>query len=318
MERIKEFFKRFKSARAVVAAYRNTKLWLKKKHHELRARINPLKVNRELYVRNHGKEPNLENPENFNEKVMWLLHNVYKYDPLVTKCADKVGMRDYIEELGLGEVLPDIYGVWKRPKDVPWDELPERFVVKCNHGCGCNIICTDKSALDRNDANKKLRRWLRQNFAYMYGEVNYKNIKPMIFAEEFLDDGTGKQPVDYKLMCFHGEPRMIMVCTQRETGAKFMFTDPDYNDLSLEKGWHAGGTLPERPACLEQMLEAGRQISKGFPFVRVDFYSIKGKPYLGEMTFSPLGCAIDYITDDGLKMMGDWLDISAYKKGVRK
>ncbi len=278
-----------------------------------RVKADPLKANRELFVRHFGREPDLEDPKDFNEKSMWLVHNVYANDPVITRCVDKYEMRGYLQERGLGHLLPEIYGVWDKPSQIDWNALPERFALKCNHGCGCNILCRDKSKLDKKAAAKQLGKWLKINFAYYYGEINYEHVKPRIFCEEFLDDGN-VQPTDYKVLCFNGEPKLFMLCTDREKGAKFTFTDADYNRLLWETGYHAGGCLPEKPATFEDMKRYAREISKPFPFVRVDFYDIHGKLYVGELTFSPLGSAIDYINEDGLRRMGDWLDISAYKK----
>lgn len=316
MEKFREFLKRFPLLKRFVRWTRKERAEADKRRRMRRTRRNPLQANIELYIRNHGKAPNLDEPSNFNEKVMWLLHNVYADDPTVTRCADKYEMRGYVQEKGLGELLPEVYGVWDRPRQIPWDELPEQFVVKCNHGCGCNVICTDKRELDVKKANRDLRRWLKINFADYYGEINYTNIRPRIFCEQYLNDGTGSQPIDWKVMCFHGEPKMYMICTERETGtAKFMFTDIHYNRLPVEVGHHAGGTLPPKPETLDRMTAYARRLSADFPFVRVDFYSVGEKIYLGEMTFSPLGCAIDYINDEMLQTMGDWLDLSEYRKG---
>ena len=315
---MREFLKRFGLLRRAVYKARDIRDKLKKQWRMFKAMCDPLRANMELYERNHGVMPDFKNPRNFNEKCMWLLHNVYGSEPLVTRCADKYEMRGYVEEKGLGSILPKVYGVWDKPKQVPWESFPEKFVVKCNHGCGCNVICTDKSALDIKKANRDLRRWLKINYANYYGEINYKNIKPRIFCEEFLDEGTGDQPIDWKFICLNGEPRVLMVCTERATGtAKFMFTDMEYNRIPCEIGHHAGGTLPPKPDTLEEMISAARTLSQDFPMVRVDFYSIGGKAYLGEMTFSPLGCAIDYIDDETLLKMGDMLDISAYNTNLQ-
>ena len=104
--------------------------------------------------------------------------------------------------------------------------------------------------------------------------------------------------------------RRTVLCTDREKGAKFTFTDASYNRLLWETGYHAGGKLPSKPASFEEMLRYAREISAPFPFVRVDFYDIHGKLYVGELTFSPLGSTIDYIKEEGLRQMGEWLDIS--------
>lgn len=293
---------------------------LAKKRVELRAahekklrmrqtKADPLKANKALYARRFGKEPDLKNPKNINEKLMWLVHNVYKDDPTITRCVDKYEMRGYLQEHGLGDLLPKVYGVWDKPSQIDWDALPQKFALKCNHGCGCNILCRNKAKLDRKAAAKQLGKWLKINFAYYYGEINYEHVKPRVYCEEFLDDGNF-QPTDYKFLCFNGEPKLVMLCTDREKGAKFTFTDANYRRLKWETGFHSGGELPPKPASFEQMLHYAREIAQPFPFVRVDFYDIHGKLYVGELTFSPLGSAIDYIIDEGLQQMGDWLDIS--------
>ena len=311
---IKETLKKSDILLYTVRKVRKAREDVKKQYKMLQVSRNPLQANKELYKRNHGEYPNLENPSNFNEKCMWLVHNVYCDNELVTRCADKYLMRDYVKEKGLEKLLPELYGVWDKPSQIDWDSLPQQFVMKCNHGCGCNIFCRDKSKLDTKAAEKKLRHWMCINFANYFGEINYKNIKKKIIAEEFIDDGINAQPDDYKILCFNGEPKMHMVCNERAVSAKFMFTDLDYKQYPIDIGHHSGGTLPPKPDNLDEMVEYARILSQDFPFVRVDFYSVKGKIYIGEMTFSPLGCAIDYINDEGLQMMGDWLDISEYKK----
>lgn len=314
MGKVREYFKQYPILKEMVYKYRDicakTNIQIKM----FKAMLNPLKANIQLYRRNHGVDPDLINPRNFNEKIIWLVHNVYKDNPLITQCADKYAVREYIEKKGLGFLLPDVYGVWKDPKDINWETLPEQFVLKCNHGCGTNVFCRNKEKLDKADAVKKLKHWLKINFAYYYGEINYKDIKPKVFCEQFLDDGTGEQPIDWKFHCFNGEPKILMVCTERATGAKFMFTDMEYNYFDVTIGHHSGGTLPPKPDTLDEMIGYAKKLSEDFPFVRVDFYTIKGKVYVGELTFSPLGGAIDYITDDMLNTMGDWLDISEYMK----
>ena len=312
MASLKKKLKRNKLISSIARKRMELKTEREKKKRMLRVKKDPLAANRELYFRHFGREPDLDDPKDFNEKTMWLLHNVYAEDPTVTRCVDKYEMRGYLQEKGLGHLLPKVYGVWNKPGEIDWGSLPNEFVLKCNHGCGCNVFCRDKSKLDRKDAAKKLGKWLKINIAYYYGEVNYEHIKPRIFCEEFLDDGN-VQPTDYKVLCFNGEPKLFMLCTDREKGAKFTFTDSDYNRLMWETGYHSGGELPPKPDSFDEMLRYAKEISSPFPFVRVDFYDIHGKLYVGEMTFSPLGCAIDYIIEDGLRQMGDWLDISEYR-----
>ena len=75
-----------------------------------------------------GYELNLENPKTFNEKINWLKFN--ENTPLKTRCADKYAVREYIKEKGYEDILVKLYGVWDRPEDINWDDLPQRFVLK--------------------------------------------------------------------------------------------------------------------------------------------------------------------------------------------
>lgn len=307
---MREKLKKIKVLRSGVHFVREGRETLKKGWHDIKVRVAPHQVNIDLYKRRFGCKPDLKNPSNFNEKSMWLMHHTYYKNPAITRCVDKYNVRGYLQEKGYGHLLPEVYGKWDRVEDINWNQLPNRFVLKCNHGCEYNIICTDKSKLNIDDAKEKLHKWMKENFAYRYGETNYQFIKPCIFCEEYLDDGSGLQPVDWKVLCFNGEPKLFMVCTERATGAKFSFTDMEYNQIPWETGAHSGGILPPKPETLDVMAKYARELSADFPFVRVDFYDIHGKIYIGELTFSPLGCAVDYIIPEGLQMMGDWLDIS--------
>ena len=259
----------------------------------LLAPISPVLCSRRRFRRNFGRPLDLRTPRTLNEKLMWLKLRRYGSDPLVTRCADKYAVRDYVESCGCGDILNELYGAWDRPRDIPWDALPHAFVLKCNHGCGYNILCPDKSALDREAAVRTLNKWLRHDFWRAFAELQYRPIPKKIVCERFL--GHGDDLPDYKIYCFHGQPRYILVCEGRSHGKpKFYFFDPDWHFLPITRDGQAAPpdfTLP-RPAGLAHMLSAAARLSQPFSFVRVDLYDVEGRVYFGELTFTP-GAALD-------------------------
>lgn len=225
-----------------------------------------------------------------NEKLMWLKLNTYRHAPLVTQGADKYRVREYLVQQGCGNLLNELFGVWDCAEDIDWDRLPNSFVLKCNHGCGYNILCPDKSKLSIDDVKKQLDKWMHTDFWRSLAEVQYQDIPKKIICEAFLGDGTSL--FDYKIYCFHGKATHILVCTQRESGEpKFYFFDRDWKLCPITRdGKLADGDLDlEKPAQLEEMLCYAERLAKPFPFVRVDFYYTDGRIVFGELTFIPSG-----------------------------
>ena len=150
-----------------------------------------------IYWVNMGKPLNLKDPEDFNEKLQWLKLN-WK-DPLISECADKYAVRKYVEMNGCGDVLNELYGVYSETIDIPWESLPDKFVLKCTHGCGYNIICTDKASLDKRSASDKIERWMRSRYGLCYAEYHYLSITPCIICERYIETPAGLTPNDYKI-----------------------------------------------------------------------------------------------------------------------
>ena len=268
-------------------------------------RFFPLAATRYLYRKYLGKELNLEAPQDFNEKLLWLKH--YWQHPLVETCADKYEMRGYVENLGYGHLLPRLIGVYDDPREIDWDALPDRFVLKCNHGCGFNILCPDKRDLDTGEATARLKRWMKTDYSVIAAEFHYARMKPRILCEEFLDDQSGVRPTDYKVYCFDGKAHCILACTSRDLAghAKFDFYDRDWTrKLEYSQSSLRADRVIPRPDALPAMIEASEALSKPFPFVRMDFYNINNQAVLGEMTFTPMGCMETGYTDLGQEALG--------------
>lgn len=274
--------------------------------------FSPETVSKIRYKNVFGKELDLNNPKTFNEKLMWLKLKKYANDPLVSQCSDKYAVREYVEKCGLGETLNGLIGVWDRAEDVEWDKLPERFAIKCNHGCGYNLICQSKSKFDVEKATAQLDAWMKEDFWKEYAEVHYKTIPKKIICEEYLEGKGNALPVDFKIYCFNGKPAYIGNFIERDIVTDEIlrgYFDLDWKPSSVFKG-EMQPELFERPKCLEQMLEYAEILAKPFPFVRVDFYEVDGKIYFGELTFTPTGCLATYYTDEAQMELGELLNVN--------
>lgn len=272
--------------------------------------VSPELLARVRYLTAWGRWPDFQNPTRFGEKLLWL--NLFWPHPLKTECGDKYTLRAYAERLGLGHLLPRLHGVYESVGAIDFDTLPERFVLKCTHGCKCNVICPRKSELNIQTARRDLARWMATDYSRLLGERHYAGMKPRIICEEFLEDGTGALPTDYKLYCFGGKVHCTLVCSGRTVNdkARYDFYDRDWaNRLPYDRSMvETAHQMPE-PAAYAEMLQAAEKLSQPFPFVRVDFYSIKGRAVLGEMTFTPSACIDTDNTELAERVLGSLITL---------
>lgn len=231
----------------------------------------------------NGYKLNPKNPVTYNEKLQWV--KLYYKNPLLPKLVDKYTVREYIEKRA-PETLTQLYWNGFDAKDIPWDELPDRFVIKATHGSGFNIICTDKEKLDKQKVIEELNSWLKTKFLKCYGEWFYGAERPRIIIEEYLDNGSGKAPEDYKILCFDGKAKYVIVDTDRFIEHKRNVYDLKWNfrnDVTMD---FKNDKPIKKPANLDELIRYAELLSKGFPHVRVDLYDVGGKIYFGEMTFT--------------------------------
>lgn len=263
---------------------------------------------RSLYWIELGRRLNLAHPRDFNEKLQWLKLNWP--NPLISRCTDKWGVREYVAERGCADVLNDLYGVYDDAADIPWDELPAKFALKCTHGCGYNILCDEKAKLDRPAATARLRRWMRSTYGRRTAEYHYLPIRPRIICERFIEAPAGGLPDDYKVFCFDGRPRYVAVATDRATRVRWHFLDVQWNRIDIAQPEHTVGDPPAQPAGWGCIVEAAAALTQPFPFVRIDFYDDGGRAVFGEMTFLPsAGLNSIYYTQAGLDYAGGLLHL---------
>ena len=231
-----------------------------------------------------GRNLNLDNPKSFTEKIQWLKLYNYATNSLVSKCADKFAVREYLAEKGLENILVPLLYHWDSPKDIDWDILPEQFVLKCNHGCAYNVLCPDKKNLDVKKTVEKLNQWMSEDFGAFNIEPHYSPIKPKITCEKYLGDMV----VDYKFFCFHGEPKFLYASSDDSDGTTHLsFFNLDGTRIPVDYNAYADFVDFTLPPFYEELLKDARILSQDFPFVRVDFFVFKDKFYFAELTFAP-------------------------------
>lgn len=265
-----------------------------------------------------GKPIDLKNPKTFDEKLSWLKLNTYYKNPMVIKCADKYEVREYVSSCGFGELLNKLYGVYNSPEEINWKKLPDKFVLKWNNGCGLNIFCPDKNKLDIDKAVKTMKEWGRAKQYLNNAEMQYKYIVPKIVCEKLLEAKSGGLPEDYKFYCFHGKAVYAMICVGREKGKpNYYYYDKEWNLQRINKdskGAPEDFYIP-KPIGLHEMFQYAEDLSKPFPFVRVDFYNIGGKIFFGELTFTPSGGMNSNWLEDMDLMFGSLIRLPKQKAG---
>lgn len=257
-----------------------------------------------------GYFPDLLRPVTFNEKLQWL--KLHDRRPEYTVMVDKYRVRAYIKErIGERYLIP-LLGVWDTPEAVDFTALPSRFVLKCNHNSGLGMcICKDKDALDIPKVRKELRRGLRQDYYLTGREWPYKDVPRRIIAEQYMESDAGGL-TDYKIHCFGGEPKLILVCRDRftDTGLTEDFFTPTWEHLDLRRPGHpnAAAEIP-CPEELPEMLALAEKLSAEIPFLRVDFYIVGHRIYFSELTFFPASGFDAFVPERWDETLGAWLTL---------
>lgn len=263
-----------------------------------------------------GRRLDLPNPTGFNEKLQWL--KLYDRNPLYTTLVDKCAVKNWVAERGGERYIVPTYAVWEYVEDIDLSVLPERFVLKTNHDCGGIAICRNRSDFDFDAAKRKLAKHLKHNYFWGCREWPYKNVKPCVFAEKYLNpSGPAEEIIDYKIMCFGGKARCAFTCTGRATGdLRVDFFDLEWNHLPFERHYPNADVEPDAPSSLVEMCDLAEVLARDIPFVRVDFYEVAGEPRFGEMTFYPGAGLEEFTPEEWDERLGSWIDLSmAYGKG---
>lgn len=261
-----------------------------------------------------GKCLNLKNPRTYNEKLQWL--KLYDRNPIYTKMVDKYEVKSIVSErIGNHYVIP-LLGVWDTPKDINFDLLPEKFVLKVTHGGGNSgvVICRNKDCLDIVSVIKKLNKCLTYDGYTGNKEWPYKDVPRRVIAEEYMEDIETKELRDYKFFCFDGEPKLLFVASGRgrQKEPNFDWFDMEYNHIPL-KTEHPNSDinhLPQKPHCFEEMKQIAAKLAQGIPHVRIDLYEVNKRIYFGEYTFFHWSGINRFDPEEWNYTMGEWIKLS--------
>ncbi len=270
------------------------------------------------YKINFGKRLNLENPTSFNEKLQWL--KLYDKNEKYINMVDKILVKNYVsDKLGKNIIIPTL-GIYDKFEDIDFKSLPNKFVIKCNHDSGSIVICKDKNNFNVNKAKKIITKKLKYKSFYWGREWPYKNVKPKIIIEKYMEDKKYSTMRDYKFFCFNGEPKIMYISEglENHNTASMSFFDMDFKLINCKrKDYKLLDYTPEKPKTFEKMKEFASILSKDIPHVRVDFYEIDGKLYFGELTFFTCSGLIPFESEEWNKILGSWIDLSLVDKNEK-
>ena len=242
------------------------------------------------YLKNPAIPLNLDTPRTFSEKIQCL--KLTADTPLLTQLADKYAVREWVaDKIGAQYLIP-LLGVWDRAEDVDLAALPQRFVLKANHGSHMIRIVKEKDSLDIDQLRVEMSVWMATNYAFvMSPQLQYANIPRKIIAEEYIENSDGELH-DWKVWCFKGQALYIEFMSRSGPRLRFVYLDREWNlaPFSYSNVHEAPLEAPPTPDNLNELLRLAETLAAGFEFVRVDFYRRDDGSYLfGEMTFSPAG-----------------------------
>ena len=281
----------------------------------LKIRKSFYKRGREYLLKKRGEIYNESNIITFQDKINYLL--IHESPENKSNIVDKILLRNYSQKILGKDICPKILKIYKDIDEINLDELPEKFVLKCNHGSGMNIFCSNKTTFNLNFAKDTLKKWMKINYGLMNFEYQYLNIKKKVFAEEFLVD----EMVNYKIYCFNGIPKLIRVKGNiNKTNLYNIFfinwtiADIEFDNIKYVKDEKS---ILKKPKQFEIMLNYSRLLSSDFCFCRVDFYEENNNIYLSELTFSPFNAEIKYKKKEMEIYLGSLINISKICKTNR-
>ena len=267
---------------------------------------------KKIYKYAMHEDLDLKKPKNFNQKIQWL--KIYDSTPLKTQLTDKVLVRDWIRERIGEEYLKPLLWVGSNFDEIPFDDLPEKFIIKANHGCKWHYKIFNKTEFLNNKRLFEIIRtifigWMYQSFYPVAGfELQYKNIVPRLLIEPLLIEEGEEKPLEYEIYCFNSVPKIfqeikytkprqccVFDCDYKQINLKFL---PDYEEVQKEASDN-----------LKLAVTLSDKLCSGFKLVRVDWLEHKGKIYFSEMTFTPFSGFYQFHTPEWNTRLGNMLTL---------
>lgn len=267
-----------------------------------------------LFKKKMNKKLDLKNPVTYNEKLQWL--KLHDHNPLYIKLVDKYEVKDIVAKIIGDKYIIPTYGVYDDFDDIDFSKLPKSFVIKCTHDSGSLVICKDKKNLNLKETRDTINSGLNGNYYYRSREWPYKNIKPRIIIEKYIENKTDDELRDYNFFSFNGKVKMMLIASNEQSSGDtyFDFFDCDFKHLDIVNGHPCAPKKPHKPKNFQLMIELAEKLSKDIPHVRVDFYEMNGHVFFGKMTFYHWSGMMPYKPEKWDKIMGDLIDLNKIKK----
>lgn len=232
-----------------------------------------------------GYWPDLENPRSYNEHIVH--RKLYTDNAEYASLSDKYAVRSYVEDVVGDQVLNELYYASDDPNDIPFNELPESFVMKANHGSGLNKIIDNKSKFDYNELRELCKDWLETEYGENTNEYWYGEIEPKVIVENRLTDKDHGVPLDYKFHVFNGTAEYVQVDIGRFEDHSRKFYTLDWEPAEFELKYPMGPDIAE-PDKLEEMQSVAEKLAVDYDYLRVDLYQPDGEEVVfGEITVAP-------------------------------
>lgn len=253
--------------------------------------LNPERYKCLIFFSNIGYWPNLRNPRSFNEKVEH--HRLFNQHKLASLVSNKWSVRDYVASKGLSNILNEVYFVTDNPTTIPFDSLPNEFVIKSNYGEGGKhvLIVRDKSQANIGEIIKRAQLWFSPEVRARrcYGEPRLAPIRPLVIVERLLKDRRYEIPLDYKFFVFHGVTQFVEVTEKNEDGfIEYSTYNRSWERVPFTRAGYLSAKSKNRPRNWDELVAIAEQLGSEFEFCRVDLYNLdEEKIVFGEITLYP-------------------------------
>ena len=256
---------------------------------------------------------NINKLKTYNQKLQW--NKIFNNNPLRTLLVDKYLVRDWVKKKIGAKYLNKLLGVYDNFDEIKFNNLPNKFAIKCNHGSGMNLIVKNKKDINMNEVRNFINDKMKTNFGFIYNELQYINVRRKIIIEEYMENENGYLN-DYRIFCFNGNPQYIMIDSDSHgENRKISFYDINWNFINVTYNNYKLHNPPlKKPANLNEILLIAKRLSEGFNHVRVDLYVFDNKSIkFGEMTFTHSAGNAKWSDEKFNKHLGDLFELKLDK-----
>lgn len=249
------------------------------------------------YRRVTGEELHLDAPVSFNEKQQ--CRKLADISERKKQLSDLVFMRRWAAEKIGQESMPDVYGIYDRVEEIPYEKLPNKFRIKCTHGRGIVMTVLDKSNREQYSweaISRRLRKALANNYAYRAPmELRYENAVPRLLVELPVEGMDYHDSI--KAVCRNGVIQYFIV--DQNTGPwdvkKRNIYDKSWKLFPVKIKYPNIREKIERPAHFEDIIRMSEKLSEEFDFSVVHFWETPSKVVFNKICFE-IGCGVEKIT----------------------